>query len=209
MPNAGQVHVDTIPVPKSTWLLKGALAAGVLICFAILPFRNGDAEGASPAATQLVAGIEASDSAVISDAANWRLSREADLDPSFIAWIDPYAARPHSRFSLSADGKNDSNDRAYLLTSDKTSNFKRVVWIANGRPVYDYVGKLIGIAKVPRDEMENLHWAEGGKPQILPDGDGLLVVREYGSPNGVSVFFLHAGVLYSGTPADYRSLSLD
>jgi hypothetical protein len=208
MPNAGEVNVARIPREKA-WVLRSALAAGVLVSVAIMPFRSGKAEGASPVISQSIEGIEAGDSKIIRDARNWRLGKDEDMELSFLAWIDPQGNGGHFKFSMDADGKHESNDKAYLLTSEKSSNIKRVVWIADRRLVYDYVGPLIGVAKVPRDEMDHMRWSEAGTPKESPDGDGLLVVREYGTPNGASIFFLHDGVLCSGTPADYRSLSLN
>lgn len=207
MPNAGQVSVAGIPREKA-WVLRAVLAAGVLICAAILPFRSGKAEGAGPVVPPSIEGIDVGDSKIISNAGTWRLGKDEDMELSFVAWIDPQGQGGHTRFFMDAEGKHESNDKAYLLASEKSSNIKRVVWIADQRLVYDYVGPLVGIAKVPRDEVDHMRWSEAGTPQESPDGDGLLVVREYGSPNGVSIFFLHDGVLCSGMPADYRSLSL-
>jgi hypothetical protein len=208
MPNAGQVVIDRIPDSKQAWGLRASLAVGVFASLGIVLSMNANVKGATLEISQSGVGLEAGDSKIIPDVKNWRLGRDEDLNTSFIAWIDPRGEGSHSRFSLAADGKHESDDNAYILTSDKNSNIKRVVWIAHQRLVYDYVGTLVGIVRIPRDEMEHMRWSEAGTPQELPDGDGLLVVREYGSPNGASIFFLHAGVLCSGVPADYRSLSL-
>ena len=207
MPNAGQVHVAGIPREKSR-VLRAALAAGVLICAAILPFRSGKAQGSGSEVPPSIEGIDAVDSKIISNTRTWRLGKDEDIELSFVTWMDPQGHGGHTRFFMDAEGKHESNHKAYLLASLKSSNIKRVVWVGNQRLVYDYVGPLIGIAKVPRDEMDHMRWSEAGTPKESPDGDGLLVVREYNSPNGASIFFLHDGVLCSGMPADYRSLSL-
>jgi hypothetical protein len=208
MPNAGQVVIDHIPQNKQAWGLKVSLAVGVLVSLGIFLSINGSVKGATLDVSQSGVGIEAGDFKIIPDVKNWRLGRDEDLNTSFVTWIDPRGDKSHSRFSLDADGKHESTDNAYILTSNKDSNIKRIVWIAHERLAYDYVGTLVGIVRIPRDEMEHMRWSEAGTPQDPPDGDGLLVVREYGSPNGASIFFLHAGVLCSGVPADYRSLSL-
>jgi hypothetical protein len=208
MPNAGQLKVDPVPKPRNTWVLRVALAVGVVLSVTIIPFRSAHVEGASPVPTWSIDGVEAGDSKIIPDARNWRLAREEDMDVSFVAWIDPHGAGALSNLPMDADGKHELNDKAYLLAAKKGNGINRVVWIADRRLAYDYVGPLMGIAKVPRDEMEHMRWSEAGTPQESPNGDGLLVVREYGTKNGASIFFLHAGVLCSGTPADYRSLSL-
>lgn len=207
MPNAGQVSVESIQQRKKSWVLRAALTAGVTICFAIIPFRNQKVEGASPA-VQYVAGVDADDSQVIPGVRSWRLGTNEDLDAAFAAWIDPSGSALRTKLSLDANGKRESTDHAYLLVSDKSKTSKRVVWVANRRVVYDFVGPLIGIARVPRDQVQHMRWSEAGTPQEPPDGDGLLVVREYGNADGASIFFVHDGVLYSGIPADYRSLSL-
>jgi hypothetical protein len=207
VPNADRVKVDRVAGQKNAWVLRAALAVGVLACVASITFRSGNVEGAGPAVPPSVAGIDAGDFKIIPGARNWRLGRDEDMDVSFVSWIDPRGAGRNSRFSMDADGKRESNGNVYLLAADK-SMAKRVVWIANGHLVYDYVGTLVGIAKVPQDEMEHLRWSEAGTPQESSDGEGLLVVREYGNPNGASIFFLHAGVLCSGIPSDYRNISL-
>ncbi|HXO38062.1 MAG TPA: hypothetical protein VN872_05470, partial [Candidatus Acidoferrum sp.] len=105
MPNAGQLKVDPIPNPRNTWVLRGALAGGVLLCVAIIPFRIGHVEGATPGPTWSIAGIEAADSKIIPDARNWRLGKEEDMDVSFVAWIDPHGAGALSNLPMDAGGK--------------------------------------------------------------------------------------------------------
>ncbi|HEY1937331.1 MAG TPA: hypothetical protein VGJ33_05320 [Candidatus Angelobacter sp.] len=206
MPNAGQVKVNPVPRQKRSWALQIAVAAGVLASVGITLSSNRKVEGAGH---QPVEEIAAVDSRVIPDVKNWRPVRDEELNLSFINWIDPAGTSGHSRLLLDAAGQNEFNDPAYLLATDKIQNTKRVVWIVDGHIVYDNVGALIGIARVSRDEMQHVRWSEAGSPQETPDGDGLLVLREYDSPTGTSIFFVHNGNLYSGIPADYRSISLN
>jgi hypothetical protein len=208
MPNAGQISVQSIPEQKKAWVPRAALAAAVIICFAIIPFRSQKVEGASTAGLRHAVGIDADDFKRIPGVRNWRLGTNEDMDAAFAAWIDPSGSTLHTRLSLDANGRHESTDNAYLLASDKSNTIRRVVWVADRHVVYDFVGTLIGIARVPRDEVQHMRWSESGTPQESPDGDGLLVVREYGNADGASIFFLHNGVLCSGIPANYRNLSL-
>ena len=52
------------------------------------------------------------------------------------------------------------------------------------------------------------HRRERGTPAEAAEGDGLLVVRDYGDATTATVFFVNEGKLYSGIPADFHNVDL-
>jgi hypothetical protein len=81
--------------------------------------------------------------------------------------------------------------------------------IVDHRLVYDAVfPTAAGIAAVPMDSVDKVEWPGSRPPFPKVPGDGLLVVRKAGHPDGAILLFFPQNNVYSGVPQDYQHLDI-
>ncbi|HEX4544999.1 MAG TPA: hypothetical protein VH110_01480 [Candidatus Acidoferrum sp.] len=190
-------------------VLKVALVIGAISSLGLVVFRQPRA--ADPAASDVAArtdGVSPADASVIPDIRNWTAAKPSELSLNFTEWLRGFGVEPASKIAMDSKGAGEPSGAAYLLLTDKTPGMKRVVWVADHQVVYDSVGKIQGIAKLSRESMSRISWSKSGTPVETAEGDGLLLIRDYTSPNGTTVFFIKNRKLCSGVPANITNLEL-
>jgi len=193
--------------PLSKAVLVIAIGAVLCMSVGVAPSPN----AAEPAGSEVAAKTEEAppvDAKVLPDSRNWTMVNSSGLSSSFAEWLRGYGAEPAGKIALDAAGTGEPDGAAYLFVTDKNPAVKRVVWVVNHQVVYDHVGEIQGFAKVTREGMSRIIWRESGRPVESTEGEGLLLVRDYTSPRGTTVFFLKNGKLRSGIPADITDLDL-
>ena len=190
-------------------IVKIAAASGAILIAASLVFRQPQAARRTTFTVATGAdGIDAIDRNAIANIKNWKPAKQSDLRQDFADWLRRYGVEPAGKMELDAKGAGVSSGAAYLLITDKAPGIKRTIWMVDHRAVYDSVGKIQGIAKIPKASMSRISWSDNGAPIERPEGDGLLVVRDYTSAYGTTVFFVKNGKLCSGIVADISGLQL-
>lgn len=185
------------------------IVIGAVLCMSVGVSPAPHAAG--PASSEVAVKTEevpSADAKVLPDSRNWTMVNSSGLSSSFAEWLRGYGAEAAGKIALDAAGTGEPNGAAYLFATDKNPAVKRVVWVVNHQVVYDHVGEIQGIAKVSKEGMSRIAWRESGRPVENPDGEGLLLVRDYTSPHGTTVFFLKNGKLRSGIPEDITDLDL-
>lgn len=186
---------------------KVALLVGGLVgVWLLVSPQNPVTAGMRPLAWQN--GVAAEDARLIPDAGRWAVIDPATLDSSFRYWLSGFGAQPNSRIKLDSRGSGEPTGVAYLLATAKAGDRKRVVWVADHQVVYDIVEKVQGIARVPASSLARMAWRAGSRPPETPEGDGLMIIRNYMEPNGIAVFFVQNGHIYSGVPEDLSNVEL-
>jgi hypothetical protein len=208
LPGASRIKV--VPITKWTrsWALKVALAAGVLAAIATIASERTPSETVSQhAEAAKPAGISEAEIKIIPDARQWELADPLTFDLGLTAWMERFGVAPSSKIQLADDGTGLSFGTAYLLVTRKTPDVKRAVWVIDGEVICDIVDKIAGIAKIPKQNIARISWSEGGVP-MDPDGDALLLIRDYSSPGGATVFYASNRKLHSAVPADFHNVAL-
>jgi hypothetical protein len=209
MPGSYRTRVEPIRHERSSWLLRAALVIGVIVAVGTVvsnQARLSKAEGADPGVRP--DGLSREEVNVIPDAKQWRVADPAEFSSDFTAWMQRSGASPASKIELAPDEKGLPSSVAYLFVTEKTPDVKRVVWVVDRQVLCDVVDKIEGIAKVPKQSMSRIAWSESSTPVETAEGDGLLVVRDYGDATTATVFFVNNGKLYSGIPADFHNVDL-
>jgi hypothetical protein len=198
-----------LKVKKTSSIPRIAVVVGAILVTVALIFRQPQAaKRAVPAVTVSPEGVAPDDAKIIGNIKNWKLAKVSDFNLNFTNWLRGYGVSPASKIELDTKGTGASSGAAYLLVTEKTPGIKRVIWVVDHRAVYDTVGKIQGIAKIPREGMARITWDENGVPVETADGDGLLLIRDYTNANGATVFFVKNGKLCSGVPANIMNLEI-
>jgi len=208
----GASHIKVVPINKwsRSWGLKFALAVGVLAAIATIASErtqsglavSGSVENMKPA------GIPEAEMRIIPDARQWELDDPLTFDLGLTAWMERFGVSPTSKIELDKDGADHAFGTAYLLVTRKTPDVKRAVWVSDHEVVCDIVDKIEGIAKIPKQNISRISWSENGAPVESPDGDALLLIRDYSNPAGATVFFTSNRKLHSAVPADFHNVAL-
>ena len=209
MPGSYRTRVEPIRHERSSWLLRVALVIGVIVAVGTVvsnQARLSKAEGPDPGVRP--DGLSREEVKAIPDVRQWRVADPAEFSSDFTAWMQRSGASPASKIELAPDEKGLASSVAYLFVTEKTPEVKRVVWVVDRQALCDVVDKIGGIAKVPKQNMSRIAWSERGTPAEATEGDGLLVVRDYGDATTATVFFVNKGKLYSGIPADFHNVEL-
>lgn len=194
---------------KTTVIPRIAVVAGAILVTVALVFRQPQAAKRAGSDVAVSAdGISPGDAKVIGNIRNWKAANASDFNLNFTNWLRGYGVTPASKIELDTKGAGAASGTAYLLVTEKTPGVKRVIWIVGHRAVYDTVGKIQGIAKIPKEGMARITWGENGIPAETADGDGLLLIRDYTSANGATVFFVNNGKLCSGVPSNITNLEI-
>lgn len=185
-----------------------ALVLGAIAIAAILAGRlhHSTVVGSSVAAR--VDGLSPDHMSTIPDIRNWTIATPSDLSLNFTEWLRAFGIDPATKIDLDAHGNGEPSSTAYLLVTQKSPDLKRVVWVADHHVVFDAVEKMQGIARVPSTGMSRIQWSETATPVETPEGEGLMLIRDYSAPNGVTVYFLKNGNLCSGVPRTLPNVDL-
>jgi len=194
--------------PKSgSMVIRVALTlGGLVVLWGILSGQTPRFAKADSAAA--MSGVAADDAKLIPDIGLWQVAGPPDSSSNFATWLRQYGVNPASKIEMDSKGFGSPSGSAYLLMTKKSSELKRAVWVDGGQVVYDNVDKIQGIARVPARATSHVSWKEGAAPPERPEGDGLLVIRDYTDPDGVRLFFVKNGKLVSGVPADLSNIEL-
>jgi hypothetical protein len=151
------------------------------------------------------AGVATADVALIPDVNRWALVGDKDLDPAGVDWVRRQGQTPAARISGDFAGSGNAADVAYVLK--RRGGMLRVVLLSAGRNKYDTnFAPLALVARVPKGALADIQWAD--KVPVVPDGDGLLVVRKTDDPETAVIVMLDKGKAVTGRPPNYRDLRL-
>jgi hypothetical protein len=188
------------------WLVKPALAMGVAMVaggwFLVKEPAKADAN-VHESGTQDIAAV---DRMVIPNWSDWNRPKLAELNPEFVSIIKQAGVSAGTRLSIDAHGDGSSTSVAYFLAANADHRLRRVVWIMDGKVMCDMVGRIDGIALVPKRAMSGISWGENAAPIMEPDGDGLLVVRDHSNPKTATVYFIARGSVHSAIPEDFGQI---
>lgn len=178
------------------------VAVGSIIAATQVP-KGGVHTGANDTLSNGILPIDATN---ISDAGQFHVLPEIDMDETGKNWLRGYGKTAVGRLQGDFSGSGTGNDVAYLLQGPNDQ--RRVVIIANHQNRYDGRFPYIGlIARIPKDLVSSIQWV-GDKPPVGMIGDGLLLVR---APNdaqsGVVIFLTESGVI-SAVPKNFGNIEL-
>jgi PilZ domain len=200
-------------IQKHWPVLKGpviALAALVLFFTLWSVTHSGDADsGANDDSSAFRVAPE--DAVVIPGIRHLRLATQVDFDPDAVAWLRSSGQSASGKIPGFYSGSRKSN--AYILIGQGKE--RRVVILGDGGLRFNVEYPVLAVAaRVPKESVKNINWADPSSPQI--QGDGLLIVRATDDPaSGVIVFLegdgnvLRGDIAVSlGHPVDYRQVPL-
>jgi hypothetical protein len=209
MPGSFRTKVEPIRHDRSSWLLRVTLVIGVMVAVGTVVSNEehlSKTEGADPGVR--LDGLSREEVSAIPDVRQWKLADPSEFSSDFTEWMQRSGATPASKINQAPDEKGFAPSVAYLFVTKKTPEVKRVVWVVDRQALCDVVDKIGGVAKVPKQNMSHIAWSESGTPVETAEGDGLLVVRDYGNATTATVFFVNKGKLYSGIPTDFHNVDL-
>jgi hypothetical protein len=209
MPGSESVKIRAMEHEKSSWLLKGAVAAGILAAVIVVVAATQDYgkephldSGRNPDAPM---GMVGADIPLIANLKGWRLATDADFSPAAAGWLRGNGQQASGRISGDFTGQGPV-DAAYLLVNDETGK-RRIVMVGHNALRFDSLFDQIGvIGLLPADKVSSTEWALS--PSGTPDGDGLVVIADGNDPASATVFFLQGQKVLVAKPADYNSLRL-
>jgi len=201
--------IEVIKRDRTSWVFRGALAAGVIVTIAGVA-QNALNASSRPARVVKVesTSIPKNDAILIPRVNVWRPAEEGDFDAQYTAWLQGYGIKPSSVVEFSSDKSRLRDGKAYFLVNDK--NQKRIVTIVDHRVVFDAVFDTVaGLAIVPMDSVNKVQWPMSRAPFPSVPGDGLMIVRNPDQPNGANLLFFAQNKMYSGVPEDYQHLDIE
>lgn len=210
LPGSDTVKIVRIPRERSSWPLRAAIAMGVLIAAVSVMAATKDRSKPKVAAVveTSIHGMVPTDAAVIPFANDWRTVDTSELQTSFISWVTAAGKPVSSRYEFDSDDTGRPNGVAYLLTNAEGA--KRVVALVDHRVVFDSSFKnLAGCTSVPAASIRNIQWDSTKNVREQTSGDGILLVRDADDPHSGVILYFENGTLRSGSPVDYRSISLE
>ncbi len=210
MPGSESVKIRAMEHEKSSWVLKGAVAAGVLAAVIVVVAATQDYgkephldSGRNPDAP---VGMVGADIPLIPNLKGWRLATDSDFSPAAANWLRGNDQQPAARISGNFTGEGPT-DAAYLLINDETGK-RRVVMVGHNAMRFDTLFDQVGvIGLLPNDQVASVEWSL--PPNGTPAGDGLVVVTDGNDPAAATVFFLQGQKVLIAKPADYQRLRLE
>jgi hypothetical protein len=151
------------------------------------------------------AGVATADVALIPDVNHWALVADKDLDPAGLDWVRRQGQTPGARITADFAGSGSATDVAYVMK--RRGGMLRVVMLSGGKAKYDVnFAPLALVARVPKGVLADVQWAD--KVPVVPDGDGLLIVRKTDDPETATIVMMTKGKVITGRPPNYRDLRL-
>jgi hypothetical protein len=151
--------------------------------------------------------IPSADAARIPNLKNWRLLEAGDFSAIATAYLQQQGRRPEGQIEASFSGA--SADSAYLLINTASNPQPvRLILIINQQVRFDANMPRIDVAaRIPKSRLSGIEW-RGHTPVGEPDGDGLLIVRDYGDPSSAIVLYWSGVQVLSGNPKDFHLIAL-
>lgn len=206
LPGADTLKVVTIPREHSSWTLRAAMVAGIIVAALCISASMKERPPVMAAASQPSSGIASSDKPLIPFADKWHLADNSDFDPAFSNFVADSGQRLTSRIVFDPDGTGDSGV-AYLLTND--AGQKRLVMIVNHHSVLDTsFPQIAGVTRVRSPYFGNPKQDENERT-TQTSGQAILLVRNVEDTKSAVLFYLQNGTLQSKAPSDYRNVQLD
>lgn len=206
MPESDRVKVLPLVRESSSWFVRVAVAAGIVVVAMSVIAATGERgkfQVRSVPDSGLVHGVPVNDASVINGMDRWRMAKPEEIHAEFAKWLRESGQKPESRIEFNPVGSGLSRGVAYLLVRDDGS--RRLVILVDHRAVFDACfSRIDGIALVPAASFPKLKWGQGQ----APDGDAILVVRDAGDPRSAELLFFPNGTLFSGVPRDYSAIDL-
>jgi hypothetical protein len=207
---AGTSALHIKPYRKSpNWfrMVYGSLAI-VLIGVALWLGRPAGPVQAAPApVAETKAAIPPADAALIPNLSSWRLLEPADCNVSALAYLQQQGLHPEGR--ITADFSGQGGDSAYVFINNESGGQPvRVVMLVKQQVRFDAgMARLDVAARIPKSSIAGIEW-KNRAPLGGPDGDGLLLVRDYSDPGSATVLYWSGVRLMLASPKDFHMVAL-
>jgi len=206
MPGSETVKIQAMQREGSSWVLRAAVAVGVVAAVATVVIATRDFGKAEKLdvsrEASLPAGIWPADAHMMIRLEGWRVAQPSDFGNAGLSWMRGNGQEPGGRIAADFVGAGNPADAAYVLVNDQTGQ-KRVVMVGRGSGYYDvHFDRLDAVARVHRRTMDSQPWAAPLVAQ--PDGDGLLLVLDMANPESGLIVYLKDRRVQSGKPTDYE-----
>src|SRR3954470_2426799 len=210
MPGSESGKVRAMQREGSSWLVRGAVAAGVIAAVVTVVAATQDygkpAEQISAGDSKLPAGLLPADAAFLTRLDGWRVAGESDFGGAAVAWMRDNDQKAEGRVTGDFTGLGGIADVAYLLTNG--AGKKRVTIVGHGAGYYDVTfDKVAGIALLPHRYLDRVEWT--APLSAKPDGDGLVVVMDGVDPQSADVLFLKDKRIISAKPVNFQRMRLE
>src|SRR6266853_2202744 len=210
MPGAAQIKVEPLPRQGSSWLVRAALAGG-LVCLVALLFaqpysRPAGANANVNASPMLSSGVMPADAGRLQQLEGWHVAKADEFSGSAVRVLREYGLAPSGHIMGDFSGRGTAADSAYLLVD--SAGRRRVSLLAKGLVAYDAIFPQIDfLARISRNNVAKIQWKTQA-PQFGADGDALLVVQNANDPTASMVLLRHGTQTYSARPADFTRIDL-
>src|SRR6266853_2075214 len=193
MPGAAQIKVEQLPRQGSSWLVRAALAGG-LVCLVALLFaqpysRPAGANANVNASPMLSSGVMPADAGRLQQLEGWHVAKADEFSGSAVRVLREYGLAPSGHIMGDFSGRGTAADSAYLLVD--SAGRRRVSLLAKGLVAYDAIFPQIDfLARISRNNVAKIQWKTQA-PQFGADGDALLVVQNANDPTASMVLLRH------------------
>lgn len=151
--------------------------------------------------------IPAADAALIPNLDNFRLLESGDCSVDALAYLEQQGLRPDGHIAASFSG-TDTGSAYVLINKQSEGPTVRVVLIVGQQVRYDAsMAHLDVAARIPKSQLTGIEW-KGRPPLGEPNGDGLLLVRDYANPGSGTVLYFSGVRLISANPKDFHAIAL-
>lgn len=188
-------------------MVYGAVAV-IIVGVALWLGRPAGPVQASPApVSEAKPTVPSADAALIPNLKNWRLLEPADCNTSALAYLQQQGLHPDGRIAANFSGEG--GDSAYVLMNTEAGGQPvRVVMIVKQQVRFDSAMAHLDVAaRIPRSRIADIEW-KNRAPVGGPDGDGLLLVRDYADPGSAMVLYWSGVRLMSASPKDFHVVAL-
>jgi hypothetical protein len=207
MPGASKIRLKRLPARGSGWIIRAALAMG-LICLVALLFvqpYNGPAASFNSPPQLIPAGMKPADAARLQHLQAWHLAGPDDFSGAAARFLREHGVGLSGRVLGDFAGRGSALDSAYLLVNAKGE--RRVSMMAGSGLAYDAIfPQAEALARIPKSSVARIKWKTA--PQVNPDGDALLVIQNADDPTASLVLLRHGTQTYSARPADFSQIDL-
>ncbi len=200
--------VDALPAESSSSIRWARVAEAITVTtVAALVLAFGRIAEPHPPATTTVSAISSGIPVQLPGLEDWRLMKAADFDADATAWLRQQEQAPAGEITDNL-GPEGSNAHAYALLAVSGSGAARVVLLRDQQVVFDAeLPKLQLMARIPAREFAQAEW-RGGAPVVTPEGNGILLVKDYRDPGSGMVLYLSGMRVISLVPVDFKTLNL-
>jgi hypothetical protein len=211
MPGSESMKIRAMQREGSSWVVRGAVAAGVIAAVVTVVAASQDygkpADQIGAGGSKLPAGLLPADAQYMTRLDGWRVAGENDFGGAAVSWMRDNDQKAQGRITGDFTGIGGIPDVAYLLTNDATGK-RRVAIVGHGAGYYDVTfDKVDGIALLPHRYIDRVEWTT--PLTAKPDGDGVVVVTNGEDPQSAVVLFLKDKKVISAKPANFQRTRLE